>query len=442
MRGLHAAALLEVAEGMAGWLRGRAKLAAILGLLKDQTAAGVARASGPFSNLRLAIVMATNHEESLPEERYVEEIMAAGAGPRVQVSFCTQLLVKRLVKTQSWCVALKCLVILHRCILDGSFLYQDLLAHVSMKEGKDYLFFGNFRGGADWEYCLWVKNYARYLDERLCCSRAVKSHLDNKWAAESSRHRLEYMMSEEVLFQLEALQNLLQELCLCQPDSEAGEHPMIQGALVLVVTDSFKVYDEIRFRFNEMLSRANLQLSESLSLLHCCKRAGVEMQSLDRFYEHCKELRLFTDLPFPENDLVSEIDIRRLTDTIQSLPVKPSAPLYTKRSASVGRLIFGGGNSLSDRAREPFKNDLATANEQGPLQRSSSQRMNQPRQSQGMNGAQHRHSYSAADEPRNNTLQSYDLIDISLDSEHSTANTGNTVVSVPPRIPMRDLITF
>jgi len=87
--------------------------------------------------------------------------------------------------------------------------------------------------------------------------------------------------------------------------------------------------------------------------------------------------------------------------------------------------------------------DLATDNEQGPLQRSSSQRMNQPRQSQGIvYGAQHRHSYSAADEPRNNALQSYDLIDLSLDSEHSTASTGNAVVSLPPRIPMRDLITF
>lgn len=427
---------------MAGWLRGRTKLAAILGLLKDQTAAGVARTSGPFSNLRLAIVMATNHEESLPEEKYVEEIIAAGAGPRVQVSFCTELLVKRLAKTQSWCVAIKCLVILHRCIIDGSFLFQDLLAHVSMKEGKDYLFFGNFRDGADWEYCLWVKNYARYLDERLSCSRTLKSHLDNKWVAESSQKKLEYMMSEEVLFQLEALQNLLQELCLCQPDSEAGEHPMIQGALVLVVTDSLKVYDEIRYRLNEMLSRVNLQLSESLSLLHCCKRASVEMQSLDRFYELCKELRLFSDLPFPEEDLVSELDIRRLTETIQRVPVKPSAPLYTKRSASVGRLIFGGGNSLSGRAREPLQNDLATENGQGPLQRSSSQRMNLPRQSQGINGAQHRHSYSAAEEPRNNAPQGYDRIDLSLDSEHSTASTGNAVVSVPPRVPMRDLITF
>jgi len=341
---------------MAGWLRGRSKLAAILGLLKDQTAAGVARASGPFSNLRLAIVMATNHEESLPEEKWVEEIMAAGVGPRLQVSFCTQLLVKRLTKTQSWCVAIKCLVILHRCILDGSFLFQDMLAHVSMKEGKDYLSFGNFRDGADWEYCFWVKTYARYLDERLSCSRALNSHLDNKWAAESSRHRLEYMESEQILYQLEALQNLLQELCQCQPESEAGEHPVIQGALVLVVTDSFKVYDEIRFRFSEMLSRVNLQLSESLSLLHCCKRAGIQMQSVERFFEDCKELTLLYDVPFPAKDMVSELEIRKLTETIQSIPVKPSAPLYTRRSASVGRLMFDGGHSLSSTARAPSNN--------------------------------------------------------------------------------------
>lgn len=344
---------------MAGWLRGRSKLAAILGLLKDQTAAGLARASGPFSHLQVAIVMATNHDQSLPEEKYVQEIIAAGAGPRLQVSFCTQQLLKRLTKTQKWAVAIKCLVVLHRCILDGSFLFQDLLAHISMKEGKDYLCFANFRhdtASVEWEYCFWVKKYARYLDERLSCARALKSHLDNRWTADNIRNRMEYMESEEILYQLEALQNLLQELCQCHPESEAEEHPVIQGALVLVVMDSFKVYDEIRFRFKEMLSRSNLQLSESLSLLHCCKRASIQMQSVERFLENCKELRLFSDLPFPGKDMVSELEIQKLTETIHSVPVKPSAPLYTKRSASVGRIMLGGGNSLESTPREPLNN--------------------------------------------------------------------------------------
>lgn len=65
----------------------------------------------------------------------------------------------------------------------------------------------------------------------------------------------------------------------------------------------------------------------------------------------------------------------------------------------------------------------------GSLQKSSSQRMHKPPQSQGINGAHHRHSCA-------------DLIDLSFDSELPTASIGNAAVSVPPPIPIRDLIIF
>ena len=76
-------------------------------------------------------------------------------------------------------------------------------------------------------------------------------------------------------------QNLLHELCQCEPEGQAREHPVIQGALVLVVMDSYKVQDEIRFRLKELLGRMNaLELYESLAVLHTCKRADTHMQAL------------------------------------------------------------------------------------------------------------------------------------------------------------------
>lgn len=340
---------------VARWLRGRTKLAAVLGLLKDQTAAGLARASGPFSHLQLAIVMATNHQESLPEENYVEQILAAGAGSRMQVSFCTQLLVKRLKKTQSWSVAVKCLVILHRAMLDGGFLFQDLLTYSSLREGKGYLNFSYNQAAVDWEFRSWVKNYAKYLDERLRCAHALKTHLDHRWKGEITQNRVEYMESAELLYQLEALQNLLHELYQCEPGVDAGEHPVIQGALVLVVMDSYKVVDEISFRIQEMLGRINnLALSESLAVLHNCKRADIQMQSLETFLENCKELRLLSDIPLPRKAMVSKLEIQKLTEAIQSLRKEPSAPLYT-RSVSTGGKVLAGSTPLQSSARQPFR---------------------------------------------------------------------------------------
>jgi len=335
---------------VARWLRGRTKLAAVLGLLKDQTAA---RASGPFSNLQFAIVMATNHQESLPEENYVEDILATGAGSRMRVSFCTHLLVKRLKKTQNWAVAVKCLVILHRCMLDGGFLFQDLLTYSSIREGKEYLSFSKSNQAS--EFSLWVRNYAQYLDERLRCAHALKTHLDHRWKGEITQDRVEYMGSEELLYQLESLQNLLQELYQCDPGVEAGEHPVIQGALVLVVMDGYKVVSEIRFRIQELLGRVDvLALSESLAVLHDCKRAAIQMQAWETFLENCKELRLLSDVPLPGKAMVSKLEIQKLTESIQSLQKEPSVPSFT-RSVSTGGQGMTGSLPLQSTARQPLR---------------------------------------------------------------------------------------
>ena len=50
---------------------------------------------------------------------------------------------------------------------------------------------------------------------------------------------------------------------------------------MLVVMDSYKVQDEIRFHLKELLGRMNaLELYESLAVLHTCKRADTHMQAL------------------------------------------------------------------------------------------------------------------------------------------------------------------
>lgn len=136
--------------------------------------------------------MATNYQESLPEEKYGENVLAAGAGSRMRASFCTHLLVKRFKKMQNW--AVKCLVILHRSMLDGGFLFQDLFTYSSLREEKEYLTFPKSRQAS--EFSLWVSNYAQYLDERLRCAHALKIHLDHRWKAEITQNRVELMGSE------------------------------------------------------------------------------------------------------------------------------------------------------------------------------------------------------------------------------------------------------
>lgn len=417
---------------VARWLRGRTKLAAVLGLIKDQTAAGIARASGPFSHLHLAIVNATNHQESLPGENYVEEILAAGTGPRMQVSFCTSLLVKRLKKTQSWPVALKCLVILHRSIVDGGFLFQDLLTYSALREGNDYISFSRCKQAAvDWEYCFYVRSYAKYLDERLRCAHALKTHLDHRWKSEVTERRAEFMETEELLYQLEALQNLLHELYQCEPAGDIGENPVIQGTLVLVVMDSYKLVDEIRFRIKEMLERINtLPLSVSLAVLYNCKRADIQMQTLQTFLEHCKEFRLLADIPMPRKAMVTKLEIQKLTEAIQSLQKEPTTPSFT-RSVSTGGKVLAGNLPPKGPARQPLRIEGP-----GNLQRTSSQPMsNLPRRPPG--GTTREFSYIPEELPYARH-SSADLIDLSLDSDESNRVEKHRA----SQSTFQDLITF
>lgn len=331
---------------MAEWLKRRNKIKSVFGLLKDQTAAGFARASSSFSPLQFAVVMATSHDECLPEEKYVEEILAAGSGSRMKVSYCTRALVKRLSKTQNWAVAIKCLVVIHRSILDGGFLFQDQLSFWSNKEGRGYLNFKNSRDDLTWELSSWVKLYAEYLDERLICTRLVKSHFDSKWNSESIRKRVCYMTTEQLLDDIVALQSLLHVLCQSEVGPEAGKNSVIQGALIPVVSDSYKVQEEIRFRLREMLDRVeNLQLSEGLQLLQICKRAVHQMEELVTFLKNCKVLSLLSDVPLPNKVLVSDLDMEKLNEAIKT----PIMPLYIKRSVSSGGRAQGGRSGLLER---------------------------------------------------------------------------------------------
>ncbi|XP_024397464.1 putative clathrin assembly protein At2g01600 isoform X3 [Physcomitrium patens] len=384
---------------MAGWLKGRVKVGAILALLKDQTAASLARASGTFPRLQVAILMGTSHNECLPAESYVEEILATGTGSRMQVTYCIQHLRKRLNKTQNWVVAIKCLVILHRCILDGGFLFQDVLSFSSIKEAKQYLQF-----------------------ERI------------RWSVEIIANRVEYMDTSELLHQLEALQNLMHGLFLCQLGGESGEHPVIQGALVLVVMDSYKLHEEIRLRIQEILDRIEiLQFAELLHVLHIFKRAISQLQCLETFLASCKEMRLFSDLPCPGKGVVSKLEIQKVTEMIQNLQNNPKAP-SNANSVSLGKNKSDGNAAL---------NSLNIGG-QGPLLRTTSQPMKQlPRHAQVTNGYMTREFPFIAEEPaphRHSVGGVADLIDLSVDIDVSNLGKGNTV-NFPPST-MQDLITF
>ncbi|CAK9276082.1 unnamed protein product [Sphagnum jensenii] len=342
------------------------KLRRVMRLLKDQTAAGIAMGAGP---LQVAVVRATSHEECLPEEKYVEEIIATGSTSRSKVAFCTRALLGRLSKTQDWAVALKSLIVIHRAILDGGFLFQDQFCFSSSKVGRnflEYVWFAdsdlNLSPSFDLELNSWVRRYARYLDERLICSRVVKSHFDSRWSSVPTSENVCYMATEQLLEELGFLQSLLEEGCHCEVGGYGTTtNSVIQGALILVVADSYKLQQEIGFRVREMLDRLDiLQLPHALQLLEICKKAAVgghQTHMLLKFLDHCRKLvSLLSDVPMPHSSgFVSESDVKKVEETVKMLSPSSSSPAQntkSKQTTSSGPLL---NVSISGQQSEPLQ---------------------------------------------------------------------------------------
>lgn len=92
------------------------KLRQAIGAVKDQTSIGLAKvgASASLSDLDVAVVKATRHEEMPAEERYIQEILSLTSYSRVHVGACVAAISSSLSKTKNWVVALKALMLIQR----------------------------------------------------------------------------------------------------------------------------------------------------------------------------------------------------------------------------------------------------------------------------------------------------------------------------------------
>ncbi len=99
-----------------------------------------------------------------------------------------------------------------------------------------------------------------------------------------------------------------------------ANNPVIQGAFILVVADSYKLQQEIALRFREMLDRLDmLETSETFELFQICKRSGYQSQSLLKLLENCREQlgNLLSDLPLPQSTgFVSEFEMKKVEDSL------------------------------------------------------------------------------------------------------------------------------
>ncbi|XWS27254.1 hypothetical protein CRYUN_Cryun26dG0099000 [Craigia yunnanensis] len=295
-----------------------------IGALKDSTKVGLAIVNGDNKGLDVAIVKATNHKEVVPKEKHVRTIFIAlsASSPRSDhVAFCIHALFKRLAKTHTWTVALKTLIVIHRALrVDPSF-QREL---INLRDRGLMLSIAHFRDDSspqDWNYSLWVRTYALYLEERLECFHVLKYDVDRD---QSRNRRLDI---PHLLEQLPVLQELLHRLLTCKPEGEALYNHLIHYVLSIIADEGVKLYIAITDGILNLVDKYfEMQHNHAVKALEIYRKAGNQASQLSEFFEICRGLhygqgqKYLKIKPLPESFLTAMEDYVKEAPKVLALP--------------------------------------------------------------------------------------------------------------------------
>lgn len=147
------------------------KFSKAIAAVKDHTSIRLARAGNQatISNLDVAIVKSTCHDEYPAEECHIQQILNLSSDSPLYVASCVNTISQRLNKTRNWVVALKTLMLIQRLLQEGNPKYEHEVFFAT-RRGTRLLNMSDFRDALrsnTWDYAAFVRTYALFLDERL-----------------------------------------------------------------------------------------------------------------------------------------------------------------------------------------------------------------------------------------------------------------------------------
>ncbi|KAK9806363.1 hypothetical protein WJX72_011503 [[Myrmecia] bisecta] len=278
---------------------------------------------GDHHDLDIAIIKSTTSQfHVVPKEKHVRTLKGAvhPAQPRTQVGYVIGELVQRLHKATDWVTALKTLMVIHRLMRESdiSFLEELLKYSESVTQGKGHVLnMDNFIDTTNiegrFDMSEWVRAYGKYLDEQLEVYARINFYQEQEHSGEPSRMRS--LNSTDLLFQLPFLQKLLERLMDCKPGVMSGRDPIVQGAVLVVLKESFKMYKAISEGLINLADRFfDMEFLEAQKGLDIYKESMVASDRLQAYYramEQIDDLRRaiqFPKLESPPADFVKQME--------------------------------------------------------------------------------------------------------------------------------------
>ncbi|XWS64054.1 hypothetical protein CRYUN_Cryun06bG0154000 [Craigia yunnanensis] len=302
---------------------------------------------GGLCNVDLIIVKATAPDDLPLPDKYVHELLKIlSISPPCCRAFSLSF-TRRLGKTRSWRVALKCLLLLHRLLRslpeDSPFRSEWLW---NRSNGLISLYPCRFQDASSsnpGSFTMFIRSYAHLLyevlglfllDGKVFCN-------ENLEMPESLPDKMKEM--GRMLEILPQLQSLIDRIMDCRPTGAAARSFLIQTAMKYISRDSFIFYTI--FRRDVVLVLDNLfqmPYRSCIAAFGIYKKAAMQANQLWEFYDWCRLMGFCGCYEYPSVDRIPQIQIQALETFINGMwqltessspTISPSSSLMDSRSS-------------------------------------------------------------------------------------------------------------
>ncbi|KAK9115878.1 hypothetical protein Sjap_014825 [Stephania japonica] len=280
--------------------------------------------------LETALIKATSHDEFSVDYKNAQRVFASIRASSVFLKPLMLALTKRVERTRSWVVVLKCLMLIHGalCCKAPSVLrmFHGLPFDLSsFKDGHSY------NSHRTWSICGFVRAYFAYLDHRLAFDASTKRKLSVLTMGSKKVIR-----PADLLEELQGLQSLLDLLMQIRPEEDMRNGVLIHEAMDCTLVEIFDVYSGICNGIAAVLMRiyvaTKAEATTALSVLHKAALQGAQLVS---YFDFCRDIGILRASELPVVEQIPEEDIQDLERIIKGVSTKTktdsvSSPLKFK----------------------------------------------------------------------------------------------------------------
>jgi hypothetical protein len=271
-------------------------------------------------SIKSAVKKATRTSWSPPKEKHVKRLVLATFARDGIEEIITQL--HRRFTKNNWVVILKTLMVFHKIMREGDQFFME-----SLKNKAHALFaLRNFTGNPNNVYVIFVRKYAKYLDEKVSVFRLLNMQFEKHHDA------FKTASVDALIKQVPKLQSQFNALLNCRLRGQyIGGNTLIIAALMMMLRDSLTVYPMLNSGVLALINVfTKLRRSEAEKVLEIYKLFVRETDALIAMYEVGRSFAR----NLPEINKVATHLIETFTKHIATLPIDDVPASYTSTNPS------------------------------------------------------------------------------------------------------------